>query len=51
MEELKLSFNEKCKIAYYCDNLPPVGDVCDVCKGSGSSGDGTCSACNGRGII
>ena len=24
---------------------------CDICKGSGSSGDGTCPLCNGKGII
>ena len=26
-------------------------EQCDVCHGSGSNGDGTCSACNGKGII
>ena len=26
-------------------------EICDVCNGSGSSGDGTCSSCNGKGII
>ena len=26
-------------------------EVCDICKGSGSNGDGTCSACNGSGVI
>ena len=24
--------------------------ICDVCKGSGSNGDGTCSRCGGSGI-
>ena len=24
---------------------------CDICKGSGSSGDGTCPLCNQKGII
>ena len=48
-EELKLTFKDKCRIAYYCDNLPPVAEVCDVCHGSGQIGDNTCSSCNGRG--
>ena len=26
-------------------------ETCDVCHGSGVSGDGTCSSCNGTGII
>ena len=26
-------------------------ETCDVCHGSGSNGDGTCSSCNGTGII
>ena len=26
-------------------------ETCDVCHGSGVSGDGTCSSCNGKGII
>ena len=26
-------------------------EICEVCHGSGSNGDGTCSACNGSGII
>ena len=51
MEESKLTFKEKCRIAYYLDNLPPISEVCDVCNGSGSNGDGICSSCNGRGII
>jgi len=39
------------KIAYYCGNIPFVGEVCDVCHGSGASGDGTCPSCNGSGEI
>ncbi len=26
-------------------------ETCPDCKGSGVSGDGTCSSCNGKGII
>jgi DnaJ-class molecular chaperone len=26
-------------------------ELCDICKGSGSQGDGLCSSCNGRGLI
>ena len=26
-------------------------EICEICKGSGSNGDGTCSSCNGTGII
>jgi len=26
-------------------------EVCEVCKGSGSNGDGTCSSCNGTGLV
>ena len=26
-------------------------ETCPDCKGSGDSGDGTCSSCNGKGII
>ena len=26
-------------------------ETCDVCHGSGVSGDGTCSSCNGKGVI
>ncbi len=26
-------------------------EICDTCHGSGSNGDGTCSSCNGTGII
>ena len=26
-------------------------EECDVCHGSGVAGDGTCSSCNGKGII
>ena len=26
-------------------------ETCDVCKGSGVAGDGTCSSCNGTGVI
>jgi len=26
-------------------------EECDVCHGSGSNGDGTCSSCNGTGLI
>mgnify|MGYP000110772052 CR=1 FL=1 len=26
-------------------------EQCDVCHGSGSNGDGTCSSCNGTGVI
>ena len=26
-------------------------ETCDICHGSGSNGDGTCSSCNGTGII
>ena len=26
-------------------------ETCDVCHGSGSNGDGTCSSCNGTGIL
>ena len=48
MERLKLTNNQ---IAYYCDNIPFAGEVCNVCGGSGSAGDGTCSSCNGTGEI
>ena len=48
MESLKLTNNQ---IAYYCDNIPFGREICDVCGGSGSSGDGTCSSCNGSGEI
>ena len=49
MEESKLTFKEKCRLAYYLDNLPPISEECDVCGGSGSNGDGICSKCNGDG--
>jgi len=26
-------------------------ELCDICHGSGSQGDGLCSSCNGKGII
>jgi len=26
-------------------------ELCDVCHGSGATGDGLCSSCNGKGII
>ena len=26
-------------------------EICDMCHGSGSNGDGTCSSCNGTGVI
>ncbi len=26
-------------------------ETCDVCHGSGITGDGTCSSCNGRGEL
>ena len=26
-------------------------EICDGCKGSGIAGDGTCSSCNGTGVI
>ena len=26
-------------------------ETCPDCKGSGDSGEGTCSSCNGKGII
>jgi DnaJ-class molecular chaperone len=26
-------------------------EICDGCHGSGTVGDGTCSACNGSGIL
>ena len=26
-------------------------ETCDVCHGSGTSGDGLCSSCNGKGLI
>ena len=32
-------------------NFQSNKEVCDVCHGSGVSGDGTCSSCNGKGII
>ena len=48
MERLKLTNNQ---IAYYCNNIPFAGEVCDVCSGSGAAGDGTCSSCNGSGEI
>ena len=52
-EKLILSIKDKYRIAYYCDNLPPklTSEICDVCHGSGSTGDGICSSCNGRGLI
>ena len=46
--ELKLTNN---KIAYYCGNIPFAGEPCDMCHGSGASGDGTCPSCNGSGEI
>ena len=30
---------------------PNKSEQCDVCHGSGAAGDGTCSSCNGTGII
>ena len=48
MEKLKLTNNQ---IAYYCDNIPFIGEYCDVCHGSGISNDETCSSCNGKGEI
>ena len=45
---LKLTNNQ---IAYYCGNIPFVGEPCDMCHGSGASGDGTCPSCNGSGEI
>ena len=26
-------------------------ELCDVCHGSGSQGDGLCSSCNGKGMM
>ena len=26
-------------------------EICDVCHGSGATGDGLCSSCNGKGLI
>ena len=26
-------------------------ELCDVCHGSGTAGDGLCSSCNGKGLI
>ena len=45
---LKLTNNQ---IAYYCGNIPFANEVCDMCHGSGASGDGTCPSCNGSGEI
>ncbi len=30
---------------------PNKSETCDVCHGSGVTGDGTCSSCNGTGVI
>ena len=48
MERLTLTNNQ---IAYYCGNIPFANEVCDICHGSGASGDGTCPPCNGSGEI
>ena len=32
-------------------NFQSNKEECDVCHGSGVAGDGTCSSCNGKGII
>ena len=26
-------------------------ELCDICHGSGTTGDGLCSSCNGKGLI
>jgi len=26
-------------------------EICDICYGSGTQGDGLCSSCNGKGMI
>jgi DnaJ-class molecular chaperone len=26
-------------------------ELCDICHGSGTQGDGLCSSCNGKGLI
>ena len=31
--------------------MPNKSELCDICHGSGSNGDGTCSSCNGTGVI
>jgi len=43
---LKLTNNQ---VAYYCGNIPFANKICDVCHGSGASGDGTCPSCEGLG--
>ena len=32
-------------------NFQSNKEDCDICNGSGSSGDGTCPSCNEKGII
>jgi len=44
--KLKLTNNQ---VAYYCGNIPFANEICDVCQGSGASGDGTCPSCKGLG--
>ena len=36
---------------YQAGKFQSDSETCDVCHGSGISGDGTCSACNGTGTI
>ena len=33
------------------ESLSNKSEICDICHGSGSNGDGTCSSCNGTGVI
>ena len=44
--KLKLTNNQ---VADYCGNVPFANEICDVCQGSGASGDGTCPSCKGLG--
>ena len=48
-----MHLEEQIKLDHYqmVEFILSKSETCDVCHGSGSNGDGTCSSCNGTGII
>ena len=53
MREIAMSYKEEHKHEHYrMEEFPSDKiELCPDCHGSGSNGDGTCSSCNGTGII
>ena len=48
-----MHLEEQIKLNHYqmVEFTPNKSETCDVCHGSGIAGDGTCSSCNGTGVI